>query len=443
MDWGKLPDLGAVALLTCAFASVARSNQTRASGLWLTGWVMVDLHFAAMVFIPAPGVLGDIAQFVGLTALIWAGVLFLWAAVPFREDPSSRWMVSILLGLTALYIGLIMVSPAASWSLIPAAALIGILPLTLTLLTLRTLNHPLRWATVALFGALSIFLLIVQRRPSNGTELALNAVLFTVYFDCCIHCWYAYRRASAGAFVTIAGFLAWASVFIVGPTLYASWPNLHIDPEIWNLPKYVVAVGMILLVLEDQIEHNKFLALHDELTGLPNRRLFQDRLASALERARRSGTQAALLLVDLNQFKQVNDTFGHHVGDLLLKTVGTLFVERVRRSDTVARTGGDEFSIVLEEPTSRADAERVGRSLIQLLREPLELDGQAVPASASVGVAVFPEDALTMESLCIAADLRMYDEKHAAAHRHRRLRPSLTTYPTAADAPSGLHTERA
>ena len=146
-------------------------------------------------------------------------------------------------------------------------------------------------------------------------------MFFTVYFGCCIHFWYAYRRATAGAFITIAGFFAWASVFVVGPLIVALFPNVHLESEVWNLPKYVVAVGMILLLLEDQIEHNKYLALHDELTGLPNRRLFQDRLASALERARRTGSQAALLLVDLDHFKQVNDTVGHHIGDVLLKRV--------------------------------------------------------------------------------------------------------------------------
>src|SRR5208282_6537024 len=128
---------------------------------------------------------------------------------------------------------------------------------------------------------------------------------------------------------------------VVGPYTQTYYPTVHIESEVWNLPKYVVAVGMILLLLENQIEHNKYLALHDELTGLPNRRLFQDRLASALERARRTGSQAALLLVDLDHFKQVNDTVGHHIGDELLKRVSDAFVGRVRRSDTVARTGGD------------------------------------------------------------------------------------------------------
>ena len=193
--------------------------------------------------------------------------------------------------------------------------------------------------------------------------LAFEAVLFIVYLGCAIHFWYTYRRATAGAFITIAGFLAWAGVFVAGPCIAYYFPNLHLESEVWNLPKYVVAVGMIMLLLEDQLEHNKYLALHDELTGLPNRRLFQDRLVSAIERARRTGTHVALLLIDLDNFKQVNDTAGHHAGDQLLKHVSDLFTGRVRQSDTVARTGGDEFSVILEEPMTRADATRVGRDL--------------------------------------------------------------------------------
>jgi diguanylate cyclase (GGDEF)-like protein len=180
---------------------------------------------------------------------------------------------------------------------------------------------------------------------------------------------------------------------------------------------------MILLLLEDQIEHNRHLALHDYLTGLPNRRLFEDRLTGALERARRANASAALLLIDLDHFKQVNDTLGHHVGDLLLQRVGQMFSDRVRRSDTVARTGGDEFSVILEEPTSREDARRVGQSLMQLLHDPLDLNGKAVSVGASFGVAVFPEDAADAESLCIAADKRMYVEKNPKADQEQIAQP--------------------
>ena len=188
-------------------------------------------------------------------------------------------------------------------------------------------------------------------------------------------------------------------------------PQVFIESEVWHLPAYVVAIGMMLLLLEDQIEHNKHLALHDALTGLPNRRLFEDRMASALERSRRTGTEMALLVIDLNDFKQINDTMGHHIGDVVLQRVASAFAERVRRSDTVSRTGGDEFSVILEEPTNREEAVYVGRSLQQLLNDPLEIEDRKVKLGISVGIAIFPEDGSDAQALCVAADLQMYGAK--------------------------------
>jgi diguanylate cyclase (GGDEF)-like protein len=376
---------------------------------------MIVLHFAAFLFTKMPGILGTLAGVVGLVSLAWGGTLFMWASVPDREENSSRWMLAALLGSIVIYIPLIVAGPAPDWAMNLAASLFGLLPLAVALTAMRNFEPAQRWVNVIQYCPLSIFLLIIQNRPGNGTALAMNALLFTVYFGCCIHFWYAYRRATAGAFITVAGFLAWALVFVVVPLMTALWPAVHIESEVWNLPKlgyYVVAVGMILLLLEDQIEHNKTLALHDDLTGLANRRLYQDRLTTALERARRNGTQVALLMVDLDYFKQVNDSMGHHVGDLALKQVAALLSGRVRRSDTVARTGGDEFSVILAEPTSRSAAELVRNSLLALLNEPLQLGEYKVRIGASVGIAVFPEDAHDVGSLCIAADLRMYDSKH-------------------------------
>ena len=415
VDWSKLPDLGAVALLTLAFASVAQHGRKSVSAIWLTGWLLIAIHFAAFMFLGAPGNWASLASFIGLTALASAGLLFMWAAVPHRRlQRSSQWMLAVLLTTYTLYFGLLVIDPVASWALRPVAMLIGALPLAILILSWRQFRHPLRLTIVALNLGLSIFLLIFQHRPYVGTMLAFEAVLFTVYLGCAIHFWFTYRRATAGAFITIAGFFAWASVFVAGPGVVYLFPNLHLENEVWNLPKYIVAVGMIMLLLEDQLEHNRYLALHDELTGLPNRRLFQDRLTSAIERARRTGSHVALLLIDLNDFKQVNDTAGHHAGDEMLKHVSNLFTSRVRRSDTVARTGGDEFSVILEEPMTRADAVRVGRTLTGLLDEPLTVGGNALRVGASVGIAVFPDDAADAESLRIAADVRMYAGKNAA-----------------------------
>jgi diguanylate cyclase (GGDEF)-like protein len=424
INWSEIPDLAAITLLTAAFASVSRRNPTPVSGIWLTGWIMITLHFAAFLFLYMPGFWGQLAAFVGLSALVWAGLLFMWSSVPYREQVSSRWMFAVLGATNTLYIALLSASPIADRALVPAATLIGALPLAVALLTIRNVNSPLRWLLVGLYCILASFLLLTQFKSGDGGSLALNGVLFTVYLGCCIHFWYAYRRATAGSFITVAGFLAWAGVFAVAPWMQAFLPNVHVESEVWNLPKYVVAVGMILLLLEDQIEHNRHLALHDHLTGLPNRRLYQDRLAIALERARRSQSQAALLVVDLDRFKEVNDTMGHHVGDLVLQHVAAMFSARVRRSDTVARTGGDEFSIVLEQPTSREDAIRVSKALKLILDEPMQLAGKEVRVGASIGIAIFPDDASQMEDLCIAADLRMYDVKNSSVIDPREVVPA-------------------
>lgn len=413
MDWSKLPDLAAVAALTCAFASVARRGQTTASRHWLTGWVLIAVHFAAFIFLPAPGIWGILANDIGLASLTSAGVLFMWASIPYRGERSSRWMLISLLTTNALYFVLLGYGHPPIWALNTSALLFGAAPLAIALTARREFTHILRWMLVGLYCTLSVFVLAVQNRSASGPDTASNAVLFTVYFGCCFHVWYSYRgRKTAGSLITIGGFLGWAFVFVLGPLAGVFAPHAQIESEVWNLPKYVVAVGMILLLLEDQIEHNKYLALHDELTGLPNRRLFLDRLSLSLERARRSESKAALLVIDLNHFKQVNDTFGHHAGDLLLKKVSSIFQSRVRRSDTVARTGGDEFSMILEEPTNRSNAKLVARSLMQMLQEPMQVGTHTVQVGASIGVAVFPDDAGDIESLCIAADRRMYDDKN-------------------------------
>jgi diguanylate cyclase (GGDEF)-like protein len=424
LDWSKLPDVAVVALLTLAFFSVARNSQISSCRVWLVGWTMIVLHFGAFMFLPAAGAVGIVSPVLGTAALAWAGILFMWASVPYRSQVSSRWMLAALLTANTLYIAVLSLAPAGYWLLKPAAVLLGALPLVVSLGSSRSFRHPLRWSIVVLYSALSVFLLTVENQPGIGPSLAINAILFVVYFGCCVHFWYAYRRATAGAVITVLGFLLWANVFTAGPAMLTFFPNLHLESEVWNLPKYVVAIGMILILLEDQIEHNRFLALHDELTGLPNRRLFADRLANALERARRTGSQAALLLIDLDQFKQVNDTMGHHIGDELLKHLGRLFAGRVRRTDTVARTGGDEFSVVLEQPVSRSDALRVARTLTQLLEDPILLERSTVRVGASVGIAVFPDDAADAEALCIAADLRMYASKRAARSREEQSAPS-------------------
>ena len=152
-------------------------------------------------------------------------------------------------------------------------------------------------------------------------------------------------------------------------------------------------------------------ATHDALTGLANRVLFRDRAEQAMRVAVRTREPVGLVALDLNGFKQVNDTLGHHSGDLLLKHVAGRLTECVRDTDTIARLGGDEFAIVLPNVTSVADATEVARRVLEAIRQPLHLDGQPAEVGASIGVAVFPEHGDDVELLLQRADSAMYAAK--------------------------------
>jgi diguanylate cyclase (GGDEF)-like protein len=174
---------------------------------------------------------------------------------------------------------------------------------------------------------------------------------------------------------------------------------------------------MILLLLETQLRRNQHLAHHDVLTGLPNRRLFQDRIGGAIERARQRSVPTAVLAIDLDGFKEVNDTLGHHAGDAALQQIAQLFHAYLRRVDTIARTGGDEFSVVLEGPITRREAEEVAGALKELVEAPLSVAGHSMRIGASIGLAMFPDDGQSSEALTMHADARMYEAKRKSGSR--------------------------
>jgi diguanylate cyclase (GGDEF)-like protein len=161
----------------------------------------------------------------------------------------------------------------------------------------------------------------------------------------------------------------------------------------------------------NEIEHQ---ALHDGLTGLPNRRLFRDRVEQALARARRGENEVAVLLIDLDRFKDVNDTLGHGAGDVVLQEVGARLRKVLRETDTLARLGGDEFGVVapLER---RGEAGRIVDRISKALEKPVILDALTVDVGGTAGVAVFPDDGEDMDTLLKHADVAMYTAKETGA----------------------------
>jgi diguanylate cyclase (GGDEF)-like protein len=208
----------------------------------------------------------------------------------------------------------------------------------------------------------------------------------------------------------VGGFLLWGAVFPAGVLLQVMAPSVKVDSEVWNIPKYLVAVGMILTLLEDQIRKSTFLAHHDELTNLPNRRLLEDRLDQSLALAKRLSGKVAVFVLDLDRFKELNDNFGHRVGDMALQQVAARLGSRIRASDTLARSGGDEFTVVSHVSNAQA-AGKLLSALESALSEPLVIEGKEVRTGLSIGLALFPDDGSDADQLCAAADRSMYVSK--------------------------------
>jgi diguanylate cyclase (GGDEF)-like protein/PAS domain S-box-containing protein len=161
------------------------------------------------------------------------------------------------------------------------------------------------------------------------------------------------------------------------------------------------------------------LAHYDELTHLPNRSLFYDRLGQAITMAKRSKGSITLMYIDLDGFKKVNDTMGHHSGDQLLGQVAARLRLCVRESDTLARLGGDEFTIMLNDTHEREDVVKVAKKIIESISQPFELSGQSTNIGASIGIASYPNDATTSGTLLIVADKAMYAAKSAGKNTYR------------------------
>ena len=156
-------------------------------------------------------------------------------------------------------------------------------------------------------------------------------------------------------------------------------------------------------------------ATHDGLTGLPNRVLLNDRLHVALAEAARTDARVALLVMDLDQFKEINDALGHHHGDRLLQSLSRRLEDVLRDADTIARLGGDEFGILLTTNASRAGAVTVARRVASALEQPFEVDGLSLQTGASIGIALYPDHATEAESLAKRADVAMYMAKRSAS----------------------------
>jgi len=201
--------------------------------------------------------------------------------------------------------------------------------------------------------------------------------------------------------------------------LYAQWTSISaVRDEHGGLTNYVAVLSDVTArkIAEERLDH---LANHDPLTNLPNRVLFHERARQALARAARSKEIVAVLFLDVDNFKMINDTLGHFVGDLLLKETAQRLVACLRAQDTVARQGGDEFTILLESLADPDEAAIVAQKVLETLAQPYVLEGNEVFATASLGINLYPLDADNLEDLLKNADVAMYHAKEEGRNSYR------------------------
>ena len=196
--------------------------------------------------------------------------------------------------------------------------------------------------------------------------------------------------------------------------------NLHLGDETYRL-----GVLRDITARKHAEARIHYLAHHDMLTGLPNRAYLTERLNTILALARRHGTLVAIMFIDLDNFKTVNDSLGHHVGDALLKEVASRIKEVLREADMVSRLGGDEFLVILADFAAPEDAAKVADKLLQTISAPIALEGRQLCANASIGISVFPRDGDNADDLIRRADAAMYSAKDHGRGHSRFYTPGL------------------
>ncbi len=531
-------DILILGLLVVLFASIYRKRATTRLRCWVAGWILVLLHFAALLIPAVSGWAQNLVDSLSLSALFLSGLCFLFSAPVILETAAGSALTALGIGLPALvYINYLIFGGVHQWLLYATATVSTASGVILAWRFCRGRSRV--WAVITLafwLGGIWTAVALAHRAPDQG----ILALLSEIFLTFAALYWFDFRRTSTGVLTAILGLVAWAAVFPVGLLCDHLIPAAHIPPELWNVPKYFVAFGMILTLLEDEflaagraMEHYRLLfaahphpmwvqesetlrilevndaavkhygytreefqsmtvrdlwpteeasaqkensgtsptqlagpwrhrrkdgsyiqvdmashrinylgrrcsfvliqdvtdrqqlheqllhqAHHDILTGLPNRLLLEDRMQQSLAQAARYGQQAAILCLDLDGFKQINDSFGHAAGDLCLQQVVARISARLRAVDTFARTGGDEFVIILGELANKSSALMVAHSVLESIGKPIEAEGFSFDLSASIGISIYPDDGTDSVQLRRSADAAMYRAKQAGGSQY-------------------------
>ncbi len=516
------------------FVSIYRKRNSASLRFWVVGWFCVLLHFGSLLPRLHPGA-GQTAQDIAaLSTLIVCGLSFALSDPAIQGSTKRQILAAVLLGVPWLLVMVFGSLPARYLLAASVSAITGDLCLLGFAAWLFREKQARAHATFALVLGCGLWLVVGFKMHAAHT---VQASVLTVCFGFnAILLGIGKPRSSTATWITSLGGFAWAAVWVVAAGVQQVLPALAVSPEIWNLPKYLLAAGMVLRLLEEEIRtteltseqyrllfagnphpmwiydretlafleindaavahygfsRDEFLAMtlldvlelgddgeslanlsspepqtlsgpwlhrrkdgcefqvdiasqpvlregqdatfalmhdvtepqrlhaqlirqahHDVLTGLPNRAFFEHTMESALAEAAATKGKAAVFCIDLDRFKQINDTFGHNAGDRCLQALTRRISARLGQQGTLARTGGDEFMLILSHMEHAEAAERLANQLLLDLKPSVPLERGEVELVASIGFAVYPDDGREGAQLWRDADAAMYCAKRA------------------------------
>jgi diguanylate cyclase (GGDEF)-like protein len=402
MNYAFLPDLFALAILIFILGIVRRRHSDPRADAWLIGLFFTLVEASAHTLYARQGIPPRVLHIIVLDCYLMAGLVFNWAAsdqdLPWRGRLLSISLNGLtLLSITSIY-GLNIRVPNIFIPFVIVGMVVGVANSLL-------IRRDWRFAMAHIAGWTAMGVLISEGKIREAVYWSLACV----YLVAALNFQKRLPRRSAGRLAIVTGFSIWALNFLLHPWIISTYPQYaDIASHLWNMQKSLISIGMILVMLEEQVSNNEWLALHDELTGLPNRRLFAARLTNAIDYAERRNTNLAVVVVDVNDFKTINDSMGHLAGDQVLREISASLRKNIRASDTVARLGGDEFIIVATDMSSESAVERFVKSLQNAIERPIMVNDQAMVVSASLGFSIYPRDAKDATKLLRVADQRMY-----------------------------------
>jgi len=419
----ELLDIIIIGCLVLLFASTYRKRATPMVRSWTLGWLLILVHFTALLFHPSSPLLANLLTITSLASLVACGIVFLLAA----NNPEDNTRSQVILVLVAA-------SAAVCFAALDIVGITAPLPYYLVVAVAGTcaLVYDFRLPRISplirsfLAGSKLVTIgWLLWTISHHQPDVGLSALLAQVFL--CVALIYAghFRRLSAGTVTVVAGLFAWASVFPIAAFCDHLGLIGRISNEVWNVPKYFVAFGMILVLLEEEIIAASHQAHQDQLTGLPNRAWLESKLHKALAHPANPNRQSALLCLDLDRFKQINDTYGHTVGDACLQEVARRLGPHVHNLGTAARIGGEEFSLFLPEISNSAQAEQLASDVLIALQAPIRTHHYTIELTASIGIAVSPADGKDATTLWRNADSAMYRAKRAGGNQYLCMSPEI------------------